>query len=71
MRNLALCSTSVTCFPERNITASVVDLEENYLWLASERLSPDADIDIELWRTRISSYETPVVCNKTYSFSFY
>jgi hypothetical protein len=49
MRNLALQATSATTAPNANLCATALDLDTGALYLASARLTPDAELTLEIW----------------------
>ncbi|KAI0061864.1 IkappaB kinase complex, IKAP component [Artomyces pyxidatus] len=52
MRNLALLNTEHVLFAHCNVTATAVDLDDGSLWIASERLNADADLEIEIYKQK-------------------
>ncbi|KAI0314583.1 IKI3 family-domain-containing protein [Amylostereum chailletii] len=52
MRNVILSKSQNTHLADAHVTATVVDVEDDSLWIASERLNPDADVEIELWKRK-------------------
>lgn len=54
MRNLSLASTSTSSLPDvkANVTATAIDLDENTLYIASERQNADADVVVEIWKSK-------------------
>ncbi|KAF9047491.1 pol II transcription elongation factor [Panaeolus papilionaceus] len=50
MRNLALISSWESSIPSSSLTSSTYDLDENAIYLTSERKSPDGEVDVDLWK---------------------
>lgn len=50
MRNLGLRAVQNIPLPNANISAFAIDLEEDAIYVASERQNPDADIDVEIFK---------------------
>jgi hypothetical protein len=50
MKNIAISGTWCLAFPGINITTAVVDVDRACLWIASERLNADADIEIDVYK---------------------
>ncbi|KAG6814838.1 hypothetical protein H0H93_012058, partial [Arthromyces matolae] len=49
MRSLTLSSTSATDLKNSNVTATAIDLDENVIYVASERTDPDGNVEVEVW----------------------
>ncbi|KAF8058697.1 pol II transcription elongation factor [Lyophyllum atratum] len=60
MRNLTLFSINATDFPNANITATAVDLDENVIYATSERCDPDGNVDVEVWKVGENEKEPSV-----------
>jgi len=54
MRNIALTATAITSLPNANVTATTIDIDENVLYAASERQSPDADVQVDIWKVPLT-----------------
>ncbi|RDB24885.1 Elongator complex protein 1 [Hypsizygus marmoreus] len=50
MRNLVLSATTITSFDNLNISATAIDLDEDVIYATSERLNPDGDVEVEVWK---------------------
>ena len=50
MRNLALISSWDSPIPRANITATTFDLDENVIYVSSERHTLDGEVEIDLWK---------------------
>jgi len=50
MRNLSLCTSSVTHLPDANVAATAIDIEQNTLYIASEATSLDGQVEVALWK---------------------
>ncbi|KAF5354980.1 hypothetical protein D9756_005531 [Leucocoprinus leucothites] len=50
MRNLALIANSAVVLENLNISATTLDLDENVLYVTSERQNLDGEVDVELWK---------------------
>lgn len=50
MRNLTLTATTTTAFHNANISATTIDLDEGVIYAASERQSPDGEVEVEIWK---------------------
>lgn len=48
MQNLCLCSSSSTCIPDGQIIATAIDLDQNVLYVASERQNLDGEVQVEI-----------------------
>jgi hypothetical protein len=59
MKNIAISGTWCLTFPGSNITTAIVDVDRACLWIASERLNADADIEIDVYKKGLpdDSYE--------------
>lgn len=49
MRNLSLSATTFTTFPDVNISATAIDLDQNVIYVTSERQNPDGNVEVEIW----------------------
>lgn len=50
MRNLALTSESIVNFSTGNIVSLTYDLDEDIAYVASERLTLDGEVEVDLWK---------------------
>jgi hypothetical protein len=50
MRNLTLSSTTLTAFQNTHISATAIDVDENVIYATSEKLSPDGELEVEIWK---------------------
>lgn len=66
MRNLSLFATTTTELPGAKVSATAVDLDEHYIYAASEHQSPDGEVKVELWKT-LQDTESPLP--KVHNFS--
>ena len=48
MRNLGLRAVQNIALPNANISAVAIDLEEDTIYLTSERQNADADVEVEI-----------------------
>ncbi|KAI0264133.1 IKI3 family-domain-containing protein [Gloeopeniophorella convolvens] len=53
MRNIALSGTWRATVDGGNITTTVVDLDKGCLWIASERLNADADVEVDIYKREL------------------
>ena len=59
MRNLGLQTVKNVAFPNANLSAVAIDLEEDVIYATSERRNADADIEVEIFK--LQSQEDGVV----------
>jgi elongator complex protein 1 len=59
MRNLGLRAVHNIALPNANLSAVAIDLEEDAIYVASERQNADADIEVEIFK--LESQENGVV----------
>jgi len=50
MRNLTLISSWSSHLQSANITATTFDLDENVIYVSSERDNLDGEVEVELWK---------------------
>jgi hypothetical protein len=50
MKNLAVSETWNFSIPGSNVTTAVVDVDSACLWITSERLNPDADTEVDVYK---------------------
>ncbi|THV06651.1 pol II transcription elongation factor [Dendrothele bispora CBS 962.96] len=51
MRNLSLASIkTIPLGPSANLCCTTIDLDQNALYAASERVTPDGEVGVELWK---------------------
>ena len=50
MKNIALSASWRSVIPDVNITNVAVDVDNSCLWITSERLNADADIEIDVYK---------------------
>ncbi|KAI0278772.1 IKI3 family-domain-containing protein [Russula aff. rugulosa BPL654] len=55
MKNIAISGTWFSDIPGGNITTTIVDVDKACLWIASERLNPDADTEIDIYKKGLPS----------------
>ena len=60
MKNIAISGTWLSAIPGGNITATIVDIDRDCLWIASERLNADADTELNIYKKGLpgDSHET-------------
>jgi len=49
MRNLTLIATESSSFANLNLTSTAIDLDENVIYAASEQLTLDGEVAVEIW----------------------
>jgi len=59
MKNIAISGTWRFAMQGSNITTAIVDIDRACLWIASERLNADADVEMDIYRKGLpdDSYE--------------
>lgn len=61
MKNLALSATTRYAFEDAEISAVAIDLDQNSLYVASEHIGPDADVQVKILKVEVeekgSSFE--------------
>lgn len=59
MKNIAISGTWHLAIPGSNITTAVFDVDRACLWIASERLNADSDIEVDIYQKGLpdDSYE--------------
>jgi len=50
MRNLTLSATTFTEFKNANVSATAIDVDENVIYATSEKLTPDGELEVEIWK---------------------
>ena len=50
MKNIALSASWRSVIPDVNITNVAIDVDNSCLWITSERLNADADIEIDVYK---------------------
>jgi len=50
MKNLAISGTWRFALPGSNITTAIVDVDNACLWIATERLNADADVEVDIYK---------------------
>ena len=55
MRNLSLSSYETLSVSGANFSSTALDLDQNVLYVASERQNFDADTEVEIWRIELDS----------------
>lgn len=50
MRNLTLSAVSLSEFHHANLSATTIDVDENVIYATSEKVSPDGELEVEIWR---------------------
>jgi elongator complex protein 1 len=53
MRNLGLRAVHSIVLPNANISAVAIDLEEDVIYVTSERQNADADIEVEIFKLEL------------------
>ena len=68
MKNIALSSSWRSVIPDVNITNVAVDVDNSCLWITSERLNVDADIEIDVYKRGLprETYELQDVSDQFY-----
>ena len=59
MRNLGLRAVHNVALPKANLSAVAIDLEEDAIYVTSERQDADADIEVEVFK--LESQENGVI----------
>ena len=62
MRNLGLRAVHSIVLPNANLSAVAVDLEEDAIYVASERQNADADIEVEIFKLESQQNGVVQVC---------
>ena len=62
MRNLGLRAVQNIAFPNANISAVAIDLEEDAIYATSERQNADADIEVEIFKLGLQQNDAKQVC---------
>jgi len=62
MRNLGLQAVHNIALPSANISAVAIDLEEDAIYVTSERQNADADIEVEIFKLESQQNELIQVC---------
>ena len=63
MRNLGLRDVQNIALPNANISALAIDLEEDAIYVTSERQNADADIEVEIFKLGLQQNEVGQVRN--------
>ena len=63
MRNLGLRDAQNIALPNANISALAIDLEEDAIYVTSERQNADADIEVEIFKLGLQQSEVVQVRN--------
>ena len=63
MRNLGLRDAQNIALPNANISALAIDLEEDAVYVTSERQDADADIEVEIFKLGLQQNEVGQVRN--------
>lgn len=50
MKNIAISGTWRFALPGSNITTAIVDVDNACLWIATERLNADADVEVDIFK---------------------
>jgi elongator complex protein 1 len=50
MRNLTLSVVTLTEFQNADVSATAIDADENVIYATSEKLSPDGELEVEIWK---------------------
>jgi elongator complex protein 1 len=62
MRNLGLQTVQNIPLPDANISAVAIDLEEDAIYVTSERQNADADVEVEIFKLGLEQNEAVQVC---------
>jgi len=62
MRNLGLRAIHNFAFPNANLSAVAIDLEEDAIYVTSERQNADADIEVEIFKLESQQNGLVLVC---------
>ena len=62
MRNLGLRAVQNIAPPNANISAVAIDLEEDAIYVISERQNADADIEVEIFKLNLQQSSAGQVC---------
>ena len=63
MRNLGLRDVQNIALPNANVSALAIDLEEEAIYVTSERQNADADIEVEIFKLGLQQSEVVQVRN--------
>ena len=63
MRNLGLRDAQNIALPNANISALAIDLEDDAIYVTSERQNADADIEVEIFKLGLQQSEVVQVRN--------
>ena len=63
MRNLGLRDVQNIALPNANVSALAIDLEEEAIYVTSERPNADADIEVEIFKLGLQQNEVVQVPN--------
>ena len=63
MRNLGLRDVQDIALPSANISAVAIDLEEDAIYVTSERQNADADIEVEIFKLELHQNKVAQVRN--------
>ncbi|KAK1230942.1 putative elongator complex protein 1 [Marasmius sp. AFHP31] len=61
MRNLTLSSSEIVPLSCSQICASSLDLDQNICYIAAERVSPDGEVEVEIWKISRDEDTNPTV----------
>ena len=50
MRNLTLSAVTLTELQNADVSATAIDVDENIIFATSEKLSPDRELEVEIWK---------------------
>lgn len=50
MRNLTLAASTLTVLQNANVSATTIDLDENVIYVTSERQNLDGEVEVEIWK---------------------
>lgn len=62
MRNLGLRAVRDIQLPNANLSAVTIDLEEDVIYVTSERQNADADTEVEIFKLEPQQNESIQVC---------
>ena len=60
MRNLGLQAVQNIALPNANLSAVAIDLEEDAIYVTSERQNADADIEVEIFKLELQQNDKTV-----------
>ncbi|KAL0568757.1 putative elongator complex protein 1 [Marasmius crinis-equi] len=64
MRNLTLSSSETVLLSGAHICATALDLDQNCCYAASQRVSPDGEVEVEIWKINRDENANPILYSK-------